>query len=254
MPDLQLAPLPSRRPSTAFAKRLIRRRQARDPLRPDGQRQDGDGNPPHPGSRQRKGSRVAFVADRVTLVEQTSKRLGQYGIRHGVVQAGNTPSADMSRFRFALPRQSKGAPHWGDLDLLIIDECHTQRKAIQQFAVGWGGPVIGLSATPLTEGLGKTYQSIVNAITTDALLADEWLAPLRVFAAKEIGMKGAKKTAGEWQASEVRERGQKIIGDIVSEWVKHTQEHFGGPVPTLLFSRRRCPRGGTVPSVPDGWV
>ena len=33
-----------------------------------------------------KGSKVAFVADRVTLVEQTSKRLWAAGIRHGVAQ------------------------------------------------------------------------------------------------------------------------------------------------------------------------
>lgn len=184
---------------------------------------------------QRKGSRVAFVADRVTLVEQTSQRLTQYGIQHGVAQAANT----IGRFeaiQVCSAQTIEKRESWKDLDLLIIDECHTQRKAIQQFAVGWDGPVIGLSATPLTEGLGKTYQSIVNATTTDELLADEWLAPLKVFAAKEIGMSGAKKTAGEWQAGEVRERGRKILGDIVSEWVKHTQEHFSGPVPTLLFS------------------
>ena len=184
---------------------------------------------------QRKGSRVAFVADRVTLVSQTSQRLTAYGVQHGVAQAANT----IGRFepiQVCSAQTIEKRDYWTGLDLLIIDECHTQRKAIQEFAVNWGGAVIGLSATPLTEGLGQTYEAVVNATTTDALLADEWLAPLRVYAAQEIAMEGAKKTAGEWQASEVRKRGESVIGDIVSEWVKNTQEHFGGPVPTLLFS------------------
>ena len=184
---------------------------------------------------QRKNSRVAFVADRVTLVEQTSKRLWANGIRHGVAQADNTIGR-YEPIQVCSAQTIEKRDYWKEIDLLIIDECHTQRAKIQEFAVNWGGPVVGLSATPLTEGLGKTYQSIVNATTTDELLADQWLSPLKVFAAKEIGMQGALKTAGEWQAKEVRERGRKVIGDIVSEWVRHTQEHFGGPVPTLLFS------------------
>ena len=183
----------------------------------------------------RKNSRVAFVADRVTLVEQTSKRLWANGIRHGVAQGDNTIGR-YEPIQVCSAQTIEKRDYWKEIDLLIIDECHTQRAKIQEFAVNWGGPVVGLSATPLTEGLGKTYQSIVNATTTDELLADQWLSPLKVFAAKEIGMQGALKTAGEWQAKEVRERGRKVIGDIVSEWVRHTQEHFGGPVPTLLFS------------------
>ena len=184
---------------------------------------------------QRKESRVAFVADRRELVKQTSKRFWGNGVSHGIVMPGYDP-APSQRVQICSAQTIIKRGYWHDLDLLIIDECHTSWAKVQEFARNWGGPVVGLSATPITEGLGKTYQSIVNATTTDELLADHWLSPLKVFAAKEIGMQGALKTAGEWQAKEVRERGRKVIGDIVSEWVRHTQEHFGGPVPTLLFS------------------
>ena len=57
-----------------------------------------------------------------------------------------------------------------------------------------------------------------------------------MYAATEIDMTGAKKTAGEWQKEEVRKRGRPIIGDIVSTWERMTRQHFGGPVKTLLFS------------------
>ena len=183
----------------------------------------------------RKGSKVVFVADRIALVDQTSKRLTTYGIDHGVAQAENTFGRNLP-VQVCSAQTIEKRDYWTGLDLLVIDECHTQRKKIMQFAKNWGGPVIGLSATPLTEGLGENWEYVVNATTTDVLLEAEYLAPLRIYAATEIDMNGAKKTAGEWQAGEVRERGGKIIGDIVAEWVKHTQDHFGGPVKTLAFS------------------
>ena len=184
---------------------------------------------------QERGSRVAFVCDRRVLVKQTSDRFSDYGIPHGVTMAASTEGrAEPIQVCSAQTLEKRG--YWDDIDLLVIDEAHTQRKAMQEFAMEWGGPVIGLTATPLTDGLGKTYSNVINATTTDQLLKDEYLAPLRIFAAKEIDMTGARKTAGEWRASEVRKRGSTIIGDIVSEWVRMTHEHFGGPVKTLAFS------------------
>jgi superfamily II DNA or RNA helicase len=56
-----------------------------------------------------------------------------------------------------------------------------------------------------------------------------------VFLAKQIDMSGAKKVAGEWSQDEASERGIKIIGDVVSEWAKKTQEIFGGPRKTIVF-------------------
>ena len=39
---------------------------------------------------ERAGSRVVFFADRVTLVDQTSRRLSGYGLMHGIIQANNS--------------------------------------------------------------------------------------------------------------------------------------------------------------------
>ena len=182
-----------------------------------------------------KGSNVVFVADRITLVDQTSRRLWDYGIPHGVAQSTNTRGR-WEPVQVASAQTIEKREYWNNLDLLIIDEAHVQRKAILDFARAWGGPVIGLTATPLTPGLGDFYEYVVNATTTDTLLREGYLAPLRIYAATEIDMKGAKKQSGEWTSKEVRERGRKIIGDIVSEWQRMTVEHFGGPGKTLLFS------------------
>ncbi len=182
-----------------------------------------------------KGSRVAFVADRITLVDQTSARLYDYGIPHGIAQSSNT-RARYERIQVCSAQTIEKRAYWNSLDLLIIDEAHVQRKAILKFAKDWGGPVIGLTATPLTPGLNETYTHLVNATTTDALLAEGWLASLRIYAATPMDMRGAKVVAGEWTAEEVRARGSRIIGDIVSDYVRLTHQHFGGAVKTLVFS------------------
>ena len=182
-----------------------------------------------------KGSKAAFVCDRVALVNQTSKVFTEFGIPHGVAQGQNT-------FGRSLPVQVCSAQtieargFWPDLDLVIVDEAHTQRKATLEFITAINKPVIGLTATPFSAGLAQTYSRVVNVTTTDKLIKDGWLAPLKVYAAKEIDMKGAKTNGGEWAASEVQARGSKIVGDIVAEWQAKTGKHFGKPVKTIGFS------------------
>jgi hypothetical protein len=57
-----------------------------------------------------------------------------------------------------------------------------------------------------------------------------------MYAAKAIDMTGAKVVAGEWAEKELEERGSRIVGDIVAEWVDKTMRHFNGPVKTIVFS------------------
>jgi superfamily II DNA or RNA helicase len=118
----------------------------------------------------------------------------------------------------------------------LVHNCHAKRRQTTDFIKN--NPhikVVGLSATPLTKGLGDIYTNIVNPVTTKELVDDELLVPLRVFVAKEIDMTGAKKIAGEWSEAEATKRGMQITGDIVSEWIKKTHEIYGKPVKTIVF-------------------
>jgi superfamily II DNA or RNA helicase len=122
------------------------------------------------------------------------------------------------------------------MDVLIIDECHITRKQINELIKN--NPklkVIGLTATPFTKGLGTLYSNVVCGSTTQSLVVSKWLAPLKVYIAKEIDMKGAKKIAGEWSPDVVTERSMRITGDIVQEWIKKTHEIFGKPRKTIVF-------------------
>ena len=183
-----------------------------------------------------KYKKTAMVLDRIVLVNQTSTRLSRYGINHGVMQADHWRYRPQEKIQICSAQTLEKRENFPDIDLLIIDECHVQRKSVVQFIKN--NPhtkVIGLTATPFTAGLGDVYTNVVGAKATGDLIEKGWLTPLKIYIAKEIDMTGAKKVAGEWSQDEVTERGMKITGDIVAEWVKKTNEIFGGPRKTVVF-------------------
>ena len=180
--------------------------------------------------------KTAMILDRIVLVNQTSSRLAHYKIPHGVMQSGHWRYMPHERIQVCSAQTLERRDSFPDLEMLIIDECHVQRRSVIEFVRN--NPqirVIGLTATPFTDGLGDTYTHVVGASPTKDLINNGWLTPLRVFIAKEIDMTGAKKIAGEWSQDEVTSRGMKITGDIVTEWIKKTHEIFGGPRKTVVF-------------------
>ena len=180
--------------------------------------------------------KTAMILDRIVLVNQTSTRLAHYNIPHGVMQAEHWRFNPQAHIQVCSAQTLERRDCFPDLELMIIDECHVQRKSVLNYVRE--NPhikVIGLTATPFTEGLGDTYTHIVGAAPTKNLIADNWLTPLRIFIAKEIDMTGAKKIAGEWSSDDVSSRGMKITGDIVTEWIKKINEVYGGPRKTVVF-------------------
>jgi len=183
-----------------------------------------------------KGSRTAMILDRIVLCEQTSQRLDKYGIDHGVLQSGHWRYRPQEYIQVCSAQTLEKRGNVDAVSLLIIDECHQQRKQTIEFIKN--NPdikVIGLTATPFTKGLGKTYSNVVNPVTTQKLVNDGLLVPLKVFVSKEIDMTGAKKVAGEWSEADASERGMQITGDIVAEWIKKTHEIYGKPMKTIVF-------------------
>lgn len=168
------------------------------------------------------GRRAIFVADRIALIEQTSETLDRYGIPHGVLQGGHWRCKPWERIQVA-SAQTLAKRGWPDADLIIVDECHAVHTTVAERIAGRDTIVIGLSATPMTKGLGKHYDGIVTVITSNQLIDAGFLTPFRVFAASEPDMTGAKVTAGEWTDNEAAERSMPIIGDCVEEYLRHGQ-------------------------------
>jgi superfamily II DNA or RNA helicase len=184
-----------------------------------------------------KGNKAAMLLDRVVLCDQTSRRLEKYSIDHGVMQAGHWRYRPYENIQVCSAQTLERRGSFPGLNLLIVDEAHQTREQTMEFIKN--NPeirVIGLTATPFTKGLGKVYDNVVSTVTTKQLVDEKILVPLRVFIAKEIDMSGAKKVAGEWSQAEASERGMKITGDVVSEWIAKTYQIFGKPVKTIVFA------------------
>lgn len=182
-----------------------------------------------------KGNKVCMVMDRRVLVEQTSDRLTKYGIPHGVIMAKTKMRNKDAMIQICSAQTLEKMESFPFIKLIVIDEAHNSRKSINTLIKNSNIKAIGLSASPFTSGLGNIYSNVVSTTTTKELVNSGMLAPLKVFISKEIDMKGAAKTAGEWSPGEVTNRAKTITGDVVSEWESKTLELFGKPVKTIVF-------------------
>jgi len=183
-----------------------------------------------------KGNRAAMILDRIVLCDQTSQRLTKYSIEHGVMQADHWRYRPYENIQICSAQTLERKEEFPQLKLMIVDEAHqTRTQTVEFIKKNPDVMVIGLTATPFTKGLGKIYDNVISTITTKDLVEQNVLVPLRVFVSKEIDMSGAKKVAGEWSAKESTERGMRITGDIVTEWIKKTHEVFGRPRKTIVF-------------------
>jgi len=180
-----------------------------------------------------------FICDRVSLVDQTSATLDRYGVSHGVIQADHWrwrpyEYVQVISAQTLARRKIDNAPK-----LIVVDEAHVLHRSVINVIEKYPDAiVVGLTATPFTKGLSKIFTNVVNSTTTDKLINDGWLVPVKMFVAKsEMDMRGAEvKFDGEWAEKDMEKQGVEIVGDVVSEWVEATNKHFNGPVKTIVFS------------------
>jgi DNA repair protein RadD len=178
----------------------------------------------------KKGKKAMFLCDRESLIEQTSNVSDNYGLAaHGVIKANHWRVNKMPfQIASAQTLQSRGFPY--DIDVLVIDEVHTQYKVWADYVANCRAHVLGLSATPFSRGLGLLFSNLVNAATMAELTGQGVLVPMRVFSCTQIDMRGAKVVAGEWSKDEVARRGMAIVGDVVKEWLE-----YAGGLKTIVF-------------------
>ena len=168
----------------------------------------------------KKGKKAIFIADRIALIDQTSKTFDQYGIPHGVLQAQHWRYRPYENIQIA-SAQTLARRKFPKADLIIVDECHSQMRVVLNEIAKRECITIGLSATPFTKGLGKYYDAVKSVTTTNKLIGDGFLANFEVYAASEPDMSKAKVVAGEWTDNEAAERSMPIVGDCVREYLKH---------------------------------
>ncbi len=184
-----------------------------------------------------KGRKVVFLANRKQLVLQTSAVLAHYGIEHGILQAENTTRLHAPVVVASIDTAHvRGLPN--DVGLLIIDECHGvagSEKYKKLLATYNNVPVLGLTATPFSAGLGKHYetlggplfQNLVIGATITELIENKHLVDCDIYAPSEPDLKGVKSSKGmdgllDYNQTELEKATDTpaLIGDIVDHWLK----------------------------------
>jgi DNA repair protein RadD len=170
----------------------------------------------------KKGKRATFVCDRTALINQTSTVADSLGLTHHAIVQANHPRRDTSMpLQIASIQTIQARGYWPESHLVVFDEAHTVYAAAKELLEKKQVPVLGLTATPCTAGLGKLYSHVVNAATMDELTREGILVPLRILTCVTPSMAGAKTAGGEWTAKAASERELTIVGDVVAEWAKH---------------------------------
>ncbi|NEX62467.1 DEAD/DEAH box helicase [Noviherbaspirillum galbum] len=193
-----------------------------------------------------RGKRVTFLCNRIHLVDQTCRRALQSGIAFGVIQGENTARLYEPVIIASIQTVARrGLPQ---VDLLIIDEAHAVsgsedfRKLLRHAEC----PVIGLSATPFSHGLGQwcheaggpLFEHMIIGSTIRELIDEGYLVDCDIYAPSEPDLKGIKTARNAFGETDYTDAGAArvintpvLIGDIVRHWLK-----LAHGTPTVCFA------------------
>jgi superfamily II DNA or RNA helicase len=185
----------------------------------------------------RRGHKSLFIVDRIELVGQAADHLQALRLRTGIPQADNTwmQKDDEVAVASIQTLNARQAPPSG---FVIIDECHILHKAHIDLLESWNAvPCIGLSPTPLTAGLGKTFSHLVRGPSIAWLTEHGFLVPARAFCPGEAAMRAILAQVSVRQGDFVTKDLQaslnrnELVGDIVKTWREKGEDR-----PTLCFA------------------
>lgn len=185
-----------------------------------------------------KGSRIMFICERRILVDQFSAHLDRAGIDHGVLMAGHWRFRPDRQVQVASAQTIERMESLPTTDIVFIDELHAcMRKSIINMLERQPKlRVVGATATPFHPVIGKYFTNVVSVTSMADLVKEKFLVPFRVFVAKEIDTSGLKVVAGEWKKDDLEKRGQQIVGDVVADYIRISNDVFGGYRKTICFS------------------
>ena len=121
-----------------------------------------------------QGGTAHFICDRESLIRQTSERLAEWGLDHGVQQGLNT--FGRSRRIQVLSAQTVAARGIIlDADVTVNDEGHIVHKAVTSQLVENGKRVVALSATPFRDRPGENLPDR-RQCPDDTAACERWVA------------------------------------------------------------------------------
>lgn len=185
-----------------------------------------------------KGNRVIFVVPSISLIDQTVEAFHADGITSVGVMQGIHEMTDPSQPVQVASIQTIKRRRIPDANLVVVDEAHRWFEFMGQWMARWDAvPFVGLSATPWTKGLGKHYDDLIVAATTDDLIREGYLSKFRVFAPSKPDLSKVRTVAGDYHEGDLAEvMNQKaLVADLVSTWKQRADGR-----PTLVFGVDRA--------------
>lgn len=179
------------------------------------------------------GTPVLVMAPRRELIHQTSATLARFGVRHGVLMAGEearlspcelvqVASIDTIVAR-ALRRNDQRFLTPG---LVIIDEAHLFATATRaKLLARWpDARRLGFTATPSRKdgaALGLLFDALLEPITIADLTAQGHLVPARYYSLSEPDLQGVGIVAGEYNQKQLAQAVDqpKLVADVVATWL-----------------------------------
>jgi DNA repair protein RadD len=183
-----------------------------------------------------KRRRVIVGVPAIELVDQTVERFFRYGIREvGVLQADHPMTNSARPIQVAcMPTLARRVIP--DASLVLIDEAHQKSQFLEKWMTmnDWlDVPFVGFSATPWSKGLGRLYDRLLIAATTQQLIDEKLLSPFRVFAPSHPDLSQVRTVRGDFdegQLSAVMSE-KALTADIVRTWLAKARGR-----PTLCFA------------------
>ena len=169
-------------------------------------------------------ARVLVIVERKTLAHQWVARLRRHGLAAGLVQGENTIRVSAPILVCTVQSlRLRGVPD--DVALVVVDESHiwhqTHDTVLERLPAV---RVLGLTATPLREGLGLRFDTVVVGATIRDLIAAGQLVQPRYYSPRAADVQRALETvaiqAGDYATAPLAAamRGKAILGDVVSTW------------------------------------
>lgn len=184
-----------------------------------------------------KGKRVMILLHRIELVRQTSQKLTDMGVAHGVIHPQYKPRYYERVQVASVQSLVRRFHHTTPPDLIVIDECHHVRagqwqRVLEQYP---DAHTLGVTATPIRfdgKGLAESFDSIVIGSTVRELIAEGFLCQPIVYSVPEADFSQLKKRMGDFDTKmqeEILDK-PKIYGDVVAHYTK-----LASGLPAVVF-------------------
>jgi DNA repair protein RadD len=190
---------------------------------------------------QGSGRRAIFTVPALSLVDQTIEKLFAEGVTNvGVIQASHRMTNRDRLIQVATP-QSLQRREIPDADEIIVDEVHIWFAKLYPKLLGdprfADVPIIGLTATPWSRGLGKHFHRLIIGATTAQLIEDKFLSSFRSFAPASPDLTGVRTIAGDYHEGDLADAVNKttLVANVVETWQAQANNR-----PTLCFAVDRA--------------